>query len=257
MLTQRQQDERIGGQFIRIVQPGDTLYSIAFVAGLDVNKIATWNGIDDTSKLQAGQRIRLTEPIGFTYPVIKHAGVKTPTHKKNNDQLRKPKVSIDRTYSEPQNNKRVDHDQPSAAREASTQTQNKSAQQPKPFTPKGSNAWAWPLRGTLANRFNPSQGQQGINIQGQHGQVVKAAASGEVVYAGDSLKGYGNLVIIKHSSIYLSAYANNQSILIKEGDIVEQAQPIATLGQNSVGDAVAHFQIRKHGNPVDPMTFLR
>lgn len=266
VLTQRQQDERIGGQFIRIVQPGDTLYSIAFVAGLDVNKVAAWNSISDTSRLQAGKRIRLTEPIGFTYPIVKRVkvnsaksadgnAVKAGVDIRPNTKPEKPKVLVRKSAPKLQNKGGASN--PRVSTKTNAVTQKNNTKRPRPFIASDPGAWSWPLRGTLVDRFNPSQGQQGIDIQGQRGQVVKAAAGGEVVYAGNSLKGYGNLVIIKHSSTYLSAYANNQSISVKEGDVIQQAQPIARLGQNSTGSAVAQFQIRKNGNPVDPMSFLR
>ena len=108
----------------------------------------------------------------------------------------------------------------------------------------------------MVGRFNLSKGQQGINIQGQRGQAVFTAAPGEVVYAGDSLRGYGNLVIVKHSNDYLSAYAHNQEILVKEGDTLDAGQQLARLGYNLTGAPVSQFQIRKNGVPVDPLKYL-
>ena len=271
VLTQRQQDERIGGQFIRIVQPGDTLYSIAFVTGLDVNKVAAWNGIRDTSKLKAGQRIRLTEPLGFKYQAPRSVSNKPKGVAKNSNAAKTqktvkaantaPTVAIDEqrrsTKAKAQATTPV-----AKARTPVAKTRAPVAKARAPVAKKQNlgnatvNRWVWPLRGTLVNRFNPSQGQQGINIQGQRGQPVNATADGEVVYAGNSLKGYGNLVIIKHSATYLSAYANNQSISVKEGELVEQGQSIALLGSDSQGKAISQFQIRKNGNPVDPMSYL-
>ena len=94
--------------------------------------------------------------------------------------------------------------------------------------------WRWPLRGTLVERFNPAKGQQGIRIQGERGQDVWVSADGEVVYSGDSLRGYGNLIIVKHSEEYLSAYTHNDAILVSEGDMVKQGQTIAKLGGNLI-----------------------
>lgn len=265
VLTERQQDEKIGGQFIRIVQPGDTLYSIAFVTGLDVNRIAAWNGITDTSRLRAGQRIRLTKPIGFIYRQKKTKPVESQLVKravaKNGSSKNKRAAS-----SKVNASKKGDVSAKSASvRSASSKrasSNNKKAKQhlPVPSTSKPRSVpvdWQWPLRGTLVNRFKPSKGYKGINIQGQRGQGVRATASGEVVYAGNSLKGYGHLIIVKHSDVYWSAYANNEKITTAEGQKVVQGQVIAKLGSNSRGKAVAQFQIRKNGTPVDPMLYLK
>ncbi len=268
VLTQRQQDERIGGQFIRIVQPGDTLYSIAFVTGLDVNKIAAWNGIGDTSKLAAGQRIRLTEPAGFRYPEPtrpRSTSAKPRDIAKSKPATVKPDPSSKRR-SQPRSAKSSSSKiKPKIRPSASSKPKNSQSAPakrvpepaPKSDKPRKIVSWAWPLRGTIVKRFNLNQGQQGIDIQGQRGQAVKATAAGEVVYAGDSLKGYGNLIIIKHNSDYLSAYAHNQSILVAEGAKITQGQVIAKLGGGFGGRSVAQFQIRKNGNPVDPMLYLR
>ena len=269
VLTQREQDERIGGQYIRIVQPGDTLYSITFAAGLDVNKVAAWNGIADTSKLAAGKRIRLTEPLDFKERqakaaqarVAKQRAAKKSEAKKRAAQKRARAVAKNKA-NVPSATKAVATSKNKPLEPVATSRRNPTTGTSKPLKSRPSKAvhqgsqWGWPLRGTLVNRFNPSGGQKGINIQGQLGQPIKATASGEVVYAGDSLKGYGNLIIIKHSSTYLSAYANNRSITVQEGQFIEQGQVIANLGTNSEGSAVSQFQIRKNGDPVDPMAYL-
>ncbi len=249
VLTERQQDEGIGGQFIRIVQPGDTLYSIAFLTGLDVNRIAAWNGIADTSKLISGQRIRLTQPIGFTYK-RKTAPVMSSKTKKRQSAPSKRITSKEKSTQQPRGGAASGANKP-----------NRSNSIPRAVRTSGSGSssvvWLWPLRGTIVNRFKPSGGVKGINIQGQRGQGIKASADGEVVYAGNSLKGYGHLVILKHSDVYWSAYANNEKILIAEGQQVKQGQLIANLGRNNSGKAVAQFQIRKNGTPVDPMQYLK
>ena len=254
VLTQRELDEKIGGQFIRIVQPGDTLYSIAFGSDLDVNKVAAWNEISDTSRLIAGQRIRLTEPVGFRDP---------RALPKKNTTVNTADNTVKKTRRPTANQQRNPSVSPPPAR--SSQTSKPVTVRPATQAPKTSNQnpierpvlkWRWPLRGTLLSRFNPAKGQQGIDIQGQYGQAVKASAAGEVVYVGDSLKGYGNLVIIKHTANYLSAYAHNHTIVVREGQRITQGQAIATLGRNLRGQSVSQFQIRKDGDPVDPMLYL-
>ena len=265
VITQAEVDERIGGQLIRIVQPGDTLYSIAFALNLDAKKIALWNGIADTSKLSVGKRVRLTEPIGFQYPEKSKPLSTSRTLAAKTDNRIPANTSILKSESE----SRAENSASNAKLSQKIQSAKPVASKPVISDPGALNPgtldlgtsnstvnWQWPMRGTLVGRFNLSKGQQGINIQGQRGQAVFTAAPGEVVYAGDSLRGYGNLVIVKHSNDYLSAYAHNQEILVKEGDTLDAGQQLARLGYNLTGAPVSQFQIRKHGVPVDPLKYL-
>ncbi len=256
VLTERQQDEKIGGQFIRIAKSGDTLYAIAFEAGLDVNKVAAWNGIQDTSKLFAGQRVRLTKPVGFVYP----EKTKKPTNSAANNKSVNSSVSSNasaRTANKAVVNVPVDVN---GQRKPSSNTSLADGRLKKPtIEPELLNKeliWRWPVKGAVVSRFNPAKGQKGIDIQGKKGQAIRAAEAGEVVYAGNSLKGYGNLVIVKHSDDFLSAYANNQTVLVREGQFIKQAQVLALLGENASGKVVSQFQIRKNGNPVNPLPLL-
>jgi lipoprotein NlpD len=114
----------------------------------------------------------------------------------------------------------------------------------------------WPTKGKLAQQFRPQAGKQGIDIAGTAGQPVYAALDGEVVYAGNGLKGYGNLIIVKHHSELLSAYAHNQEFYVQEGQKVTQKQRIASMGMDNNRRAVLHFQIRKDGTPVNPVKYL-
>lgn len=244
--TVRQETEALGGQLIRFAQPGDTLYSISFALGLDVNKLAAWNGITDTSKLRVGQRIRLTEPIGFTYPVAKKP-VQVAANKR-----KKPRPSA--SSSKPAVK--------SPAPAANAKSASKAPSTPTPVSPsttkRSSSAfsWQWPTQGTVIETFNAAKGQQGIDIRTDAGQSVVATQAGEVVYVGNSLKGYGNLIIVKHSETYLSAYAHNKHIYVQEGQQIQQRQKIASVGCNNKRQNALHFQIRKHGKPVDPLKFL-
>lgn len=108
----------------------------------------------------------------------------------------------------------------------------------------------------MVTRFSPRKGKKGVDIKGQLGQPVIAAADGEVVYSGKGLIGYGNLIIVKHSSAYLSAYGHNRVLLIREGERVKQGQKIAEMGQSPKSGAILHFEIRKNGQPVNPLQFL-
>ncbi|PKM10534.1 MAG: hypothetical protein CVV13_12775 [Gammaproteobacteria bacterium HGW-Gammaproteobacteria-3] len=115
--------------------------------------------------------------------------------------------------------------------------------------------WQWPITGTIVKNFFQS-GNKGIDISGYFGQPVKAAEAGKVVYSGAGLIGYGNLLIIKHNAMYLSAYANNSRLLVEEGQVVGKNQVIAKVGKTSAGQPALHFEIRKNGKPVNPVNYL-
>lgn len=239
VITSRQEAEKIGGQLIRIVQPGDTMHAIAFVNGLDVNQLAAWNDLADTSKLRVGQRIRLTAPLGF---VARKQPVQTQKTNNKVFEERPPISATDLPQSAPVTKPNV---------RPVTETDNKST-----LSPAARVFWHWPTKGRVVGFFAVAQGQQGIDIAGELGQTVVAASAGEVVYVGSGLKGYGNLVIIKHNDKFLSAYAHNQNIVVREGDMVTFAQAIGSVGLNKQRKSALHFQIRENGKPVNPLTYL-
>ena len=115
--------------------------------------------------------------------------------------------------------------------------------------------WQWPVKGKILKNFYQT-GKKGIDILGKYGQSVRSAALGKVVYSGDGLIGYGNLVIIKHNDLYLSAYANNRRLLVNEGQQVKKGQEIAEIGRAKDKTSTLHFEIRKNGKPVNPVNFL-
>jgi lipoprotein NlpD len=118
-------------------------------------------------------------------------------------------------------------------------------------------AWQWPTRGALISRFSAgSQPHKGIDLTGRMGEPVHAANSGTVVYAGSGVRGYGNLLIVKHDAVFLSAYAHNSKLLVQEGDTVRAGQQIAELGDSGTDRVKLHFEIRRHGSPVDPLKIL-
>jgi lipoprotein NlpD len=116
-------------------------------------------------------------------------------------------------------------------------------------------AWRWPTRGEVVGRFGAAGGK-GIDISGRAGQEIVASAPGRVVYSGSGLRGYGKLIIIKHNNRYLSAYAHNQKLHVKEGDTVQSGQRIADMGQSDAKRIMLHFEIRRDGKPVDPLKHL-
>ena len=210
--------ERLGGSLVRHVQPGDTLYSIAFAMNLDPNQIAAWNQIEDTSNLAIGQRIRLTRPSDFIENTSVNATalegesiVVVPIEASNTQSNRTEGSTPSRTVQAP-----VDSNQASAVNSDKPIITEQSFQ---PIT-----NWNWPVNGKVIRSFSQAQGQQGIDILGQAGQSIYATNSGQVVYVGNSLRGYGNLVIIKHNDIFLSAYAHNSEIFVREGEQVKRCR---------------------------------
>jgi len=199
------------------VRKGDTLYSIAWRYGADYRDVARWNGIRDPFLIVPGQVLRLSPPAGRTA---------TPTARAEVPD-RVPAAAVPRTET--------------------------------PVSPvdAGSNIirWQWPAKGKVIRSDTPTA-RNGIDISGRRGQSITTAAPGSVVYSGSGLLGYGQLIIVKHSDTYLSAYAHNDTLLVKEGDRVSAGQQIATMGIGGDGTAVLHFEIRKDGKPVNPLERL-
>jgi lipoprotein NlpD len=144
--------------------------------------------------------------------------------------------------------KKTSNTKPQTAQKTSTSTN-------EPLS-NASLKWHWPTKGNVISTYSISAaGRKGIDIAGKKGQSIVAAASGKVVYSGNGLPRYGNLMIIKHNDVYLSAYAHNETLLFKEGDFVKAGQKIATMGQSG-SQTQLHFEIRRNGKPVDPLRFL-
>ena len=208
-----------------VVIKGDTLYSIAWRYNLDFRDLVQWNGIKRPDHILVGQRLRLTPP-GSMELSPPPAPAPSLAH---------------RSYPAPHKN--------STAHLAEV---NGSA-----LATKDSITWNWPVHGPLLHAFSgDGPGKKGIEIGGRRGQFVHAAAPGRVVYSGDGLIGYGQLVILKHNDTFLSAYAYNDKLLVKEGDQVGPGQPIAEMGSIGTRRAMLHFEIRRRGKPVDPMLYL-
>lgn len=225
------------------VRRGDTLYAIAFRFGLDHRDIARWNGIAKPYVIYPEQLLRLTQPLQRAAVSREPSPGKPPSTSKPTP---KPRIStpVAKTPAGKEAPRVVPS--PKVQKPASTPTQ---AGDPK--------TWLWPvsgrvLRGFLAN--DPSR--NGLDIAGREGQEVKSTAAGSVVYSGNGLIGFGELIIIKHSERMLSAYAHNKARLVKEGDQVKAGQKIAELGRNDRNEPILHFEIRVNGKPVDPRRFL-
>lgn len=232
------------------VQRGDTLYAIAFRAGKDVRQLAGINGIASPYTIYPGQRLKLSGPLpkasGNTKPVITKT---TPTKNTNKN-----------SSSQAKSNSSVKPAKPVAPKNQKgyVQTTAKTpAKTAHPTLNRDLVQWQWPVKGKIISGFSSQQhGNKGIDIAGRDGVRVNAAASGQVVYAGNALRGYGNLVIIKHNEDYLSAYAHNRKLLVKEKQMVTAGQQIAELGSTDATDPRLHFEIRFRGSSVDPLKYL-
>ncbi len=202
------------------VSKGETLYSISWRYGMDYKTLAKINNIRSPYKIFVGQRLRFKSSS---------TSVKTQTR-----TTTKPQVTANKSATSKTTKKAVP-----------TNISNTRL------------TWRWPTKGKIVSTYSKSAaGRKGINIAGKSGQSVVAAASGKVVYSGSGLPRYGNLLIIKHNDVYLSAYAHNKTLLVKEGQQVKSGQKIALLGKTGTQNNQLHFEIRRNGKPVDPMRFL-
>lgn len=225
------------------VRRGDTLYSIAFRFGLDWRAVANWNQIQAPYTIRPGQELRLREPprrqpVRSTEPVEQ-------TRAAGNEP---------RDSSPPAEPVAVARAEPSAP--SRTPANESTVDSSAPARSVAGVSWQWPTEGRVSRPFDAAATRKGIGIAGQSGQSVQAAAGGEVVYSGTALIGYGELVIIKHSDKLLSAYGHNRRRLVAEGDRVQRGQKIAEMGANEREEPLLHFEIRRDGEPVNPLDFL-
>ena len=211
------------------VKRGDTLIGIALNTGADYRDIAAMNQLADINKIQLDRTLCV---------------------RRSAQKSKKP-------AAEPQTSAKADQPNKDTGKAAAVKPVEEM-----PSTSAATNAamadgikFAWPATGKVVAGFNESS-NKGINIAGKMGEPVDAAADGKVVYAGSGLRGYGNLVIVKHDGNYLTAYAHNSKILVKEGDAVKRGQRIADMGDSDADSVMLHFEVRRQGKPVDPMKFM-
>jgi lipoprotein NlpD len=231
-----------------IVQRGDTLYSIALAFGQDFRDIARWNALDDPSKLAVGRALRVTPPDAESAaPAIAAAVPVAPSAAVEARPLGAAPAAAPPTPLPPAAN---------AAPSVAPAAKSAEATKPPPAAAIDTGlAWQWPAAGSVIAAFDETR-SKGIGIAGKEGDPVVAASDGQVVYSGSGLRGYGNLVIIKHTDDFISAYAHNRRILVKQGQAVKRGQRIAELGQTDSGEPKLHFEIRQRGKPVDPLKYL-
>ena len=238
------------------VKPGDTLYRIALENGQNYRDIAAWNNLTNPNQIEVDQLLRVAPP-GANAAAITPGVATAPVT--NGGAVRGAPLapSTASAAAAPATNGAV----PPTYGSAVGSTATTIPPQPASVAPSsstlgdGSVAFSWPVRGNILNTFDENS-NKGLNIAGTPGEAVKAAADGRVVYAGNGLRGYGNLIIIKHNAMYLTAYAHNRSLMVKEGDAVTKGQKIAEMGNSDSDRVMLHFEIRRQGKPVDPMKYL-
>jgi len=282
------------------VKRGDTLYSIALDNGLDYKELAAWNQISDPNVIKVDQSLRLrpppswkpdsggtdevvTQPLAPTAPVASQSldlpvptvsepkGIKVPYSEAAFAQLtrfpdRPPVVGPQAAQIDAKPNGTTPSSMPAPSSAPVTKAESSSppvpkpAPKPEPAVREGAIQWMWPASGKLIHAFNQGPNPKGVAIGGTSGEAIVASATGKVVYSGSGLRGYGKLIIIKHDDTYLSVYAHNRELLVKEGERVSRGQRIAEMGATTTGvgseRAELHFEIRRFGKPVDPLKLL-
>ena len=226
------------------VKRGDTLYSIAWNYGLDYRHVAAWNTIRSPYTIYPGQQIKL-QPVQQTQVAQKQVAPQKKAQPLTPGPVtRKPEPVPETTEIKP------------APPVQKQETIKAPPPKPEPLpNVAGPVKWYWPTQGKIVKTDTPIS-KNGIDITGTEGQNIHAAAPGEVVYSGSGLLGYGRLIIIKHNDTYLSAYAHNKELLVNEGERVTAGQKIALMGKTSNGRTLLHFEIRKNGQPVNPLSYL-
>ncbi len=221
------------------VKPGDTMIRIGLETGQNWKDLVKWNNLDNPNVVEVGQVLRVvapgTEAAAATRPV---AGAKVETKPLDG---RPPAAGASSA--------------PAGTTTAATPPAAPPPTAPAPREPDDDINWMWPAAGPVAGPFEEGK-SKGLIFAGKAGDPVLAAAEGKVVYAGSGLRGYGNLVILKHNNTYLTAYAHNQTLLVKEDQTVKRGQKIAEMGSTDASRVQLHFEIRRQGKPVDPAKLL-
>lgn len=222
------------------VKPGDTLYSIAWRYGYDYRQVAAWNDIEPPYEIYPGDRLVIVTPHYNHW--LEESESRPPAEPRRADRRAPEPAASGGSRPAPE---------PTAAKRSKPRQKASATDRDAP-----PGTWHWPTAGEVVEGFNPGKGKKGVDIRGSEGQPVRAAAGGEVVYSGDGLIGYGNLVIIKHDRTFLSAYGHNRKLLVDEGERVEPRQRIAEMGRSGNSGSVLHFEIRRRGKPINPLDYL-
>jgi lipoprotein NlpD len=230
------------------VKRGDTLFSIAFRAGMDYRSLAKLNHIAEPYTIYVGQVLVTSPERSYRTAVKGPASSPRSANKNYSPSIKSTTLPKSTKVVAQQNQKRYGQNQQIEESEKTGKgTSNRNVSQ-----------WLWPVKGPILAKFSYQEhGNKGLDIGGAVGTPIKATAAGQVVYAGNALRGYGNLVIIKHNDDFLSAYAHNHRLLVKERDQVVAGQTIAEMGNTDAERVQLHFEIRFRGQSVDPLKYLK
>jgi lipoprotein NlpD len=244
------------------VQKGDTLLAIALDHGQNYRDLVLWNNLSDPNDIKTGQVLRVTQPAQLAQ-ATQTTPIAMPPETRQPAVPRKTAPRVDKTrYTDTavadaqkgEGNGRADP-APAALAAPAPAVAALVPGATVTATDDDKLSWMWPSDGRIVATFDEGK-NKGIDIAGRAGQHVMAAGAGKVMYAGSGIRGYGNLVIVKHSNSLLSAYAHNRSIVVKEGQSVNKGQVIAEMGDSDADSVKLHFEIRQQGKPVDPSKFL-
>nr|WP_150305823.1 peptidoglycan DD-metalloendopeptidase family protein [Pseudomonas saliphila] len=246
---------------LHTVSRGETLYQIAFRYGKDWKSVASANGLRQPFTIYPGQQLRVGPSRSYaaspTQPrSTESIGLRTTVRPAGTAAAR-PTPPAAAPRATPRATPPAITSRPSTPAAKPTPSSKPATPAPVAKVPANVDGWNWPATGPLISRFQSNGSlNKGIDIAGEMGQPVRAAANGAVVYAGRGLIGYGDMIIIKHDQTYLSAYAHNSRLLVKEGDQVKAGQTVAEMGNSGTDRVKLHFEIRRQGKPVDPLSYL-
>lgn len=236
------------------VKKGDTIFSLSLKCGFDYKQVALVNDIEKPYKISPGEIIRFDllrnkDEKALTEP--ENSSIKTEGLSESNELKEATKTQED--FREP-----IKIDEPKATKEVYSQkaikkTKEIVAENQKKLAAK----YVWPTEGKVIEQFNLQEGKKGISISGELGQEIKSIAKGKVIYAGEELKGFGKLIIIKHEDNILSVYGHNRELLVTEGQKVDAGEIISTMGNTGTDKVKLHFEIRKNGQSVDPTPYFK
>ncbi len=232
-VKQPQGFENAGKPGYYTIKPGDTLIRIALENGQSIHDIARWSQVENSNRIEVGQVLRVVPPGNsdvVVKPVTRSVIVATPASSASSANA-------------------------SAAAPAASGASAAAVAAAKPAVTDGDINWSWPANGVVVAGFDEVK-NKGLDIGGSAGDPVLAAADGRVVYVGAGLRGYGNLIILKHDNVFLTAYAHNQALLVKEDQAVHKGQKIAEMGNSDADRVKLHFEVRRQGKPVDPVKYL-
>jgi lipoprotein NlpD len=227
------------------VKPGDTLIRVGLETGQNSKDIARWNALENPDRIEVGQVLRVvppqaseSTPVAVARPVQSSTVTATPVA---------PGQAKGNTAAAAA---------PASGASAASAPVVAPASAPAAAAPGDDDpSWMWPAGGTVVAGFDEAK-NKGLDIGGNAGDPVLAAADGRVVYAGEGLRGYGKLIILKHNNVYLTAYAHNRALLVKEDATVKRGQKIAEMGDTDADRVKLHFEVRKQGKPVDPAKYM-